>query len=138
MLAALRDVVRDVPDALVEPTLPGVRNGGDILMHLRLPDSTPWPSLRARLDEVLSAPAVTHVDSACYRGRPVGPDEPGGSVYRALLLRVAPDTADDVIKRFDPLGHFCGEIGLGRSFKFHRHKQSLYPHTHQRPGNAAL
>ncbi len=101
LLATLRDAVRDVPDALVEPTLPGVRNGGDILMHLQLPDATPWPRLEARLKEVLSAPAVSHVDSVHYRGRPIGPDEPDGSVYRALLLRVAPDTPDDVVARFE-------------------------------------
>ena len=101
ILAALRDAVRDVPDALVEPTLPGVRNGGDILMHLQLPDATPWPRLEARLEEVLSGPAVGHVDSARYRGRPVGPDEPDGSVYRALFLRVAPDTPDDIVVRFE-------------------------------------
>lgn len=101
ILAALREAVRDLPDALVEPTLPGVRNGGDILMHLQLPDEAPWPSLQARLDEVLSTPAVTHVDGALYRGHPIGPDKPAGSVYRALLLRVAPDTPDDVVARFE-------------------------------------
>jgi hypothetical protein len=101
LLAALRGAVRDVPDALVQATLPGVRNGGDILMHLRLPDETPWPSLQTRLDEVLSTPAVTHIDSARYRGCPVGPDEPGGSVFRALFLRVAPQTPEDVVARFE-------------------------------------
>jgi hypothetical protein len=101
VLAAVRDAVGDVPAALVEPTLPGVRNGGDVLMHLRLTDEARWPSLQARLDPVLSAPAVTHVDSAHYRGRSVGPDGPGGSVYRALFLRVAPDTPDAVVARFE-------------------------------------
>jgi hypothetical protein len=101
VLAALRDVVRDVPDALVEATLPGVRNGGDILMHLQLPDETPWASLQPRLEEVLSSPTVSHVDSAHYRGRPVGTEEPDGSVYRALFLRVAPDTAEDVVAQFE-------------------------------------
>jgi stress responsive alpha/beta barrel protein len=101
VLAAVRDAVRGVPGALVEPTLPGVRNGGDILMHLPLADDARWPTLRALLDPILSAPAVTHVDSAHYRGRPVGPDELGGSVYRALFLRVAADTPDDVVARFE-------------------------------------
>jgi Stress responsive A/B Barrel Domain len=101
VLAALRDAVRDVPDALVQPTLPGVRNGGDILMHLQVPDKTSWPRLNALLDPVLSAPAITHIDSVQYHGRPVGPDNAGGSVYRALFLRVAPDTADDVVERFE-------------------------------------
>lgn len=101
IVAALRDAVRSVPDALVEPTLPGVRNGGDILVHLRLADEDVWPGVQARVDEVLSEPAVTHVDSACYRGCPVGPDEPDGSVFRALFLRVAPQTPDDVVARFE-------------------------------------
>lgn len=101
LLAALRGAVRDVPDALVAPTLPGVRNGGDILMHLRFADDQEWPGVQARVDEVLSAPAVTHVDSARYRGLPVGSDEPGGSMYRALFLRVDPDTPDDVVAHFE-------------------------------------
>jgi Stress responsive A/B Barrel Domain len=101
ILAALREAVRDVPDALVEPTLPGVRNGGDILMHLRFADEATWARLQMSLEEVLSTPAVTHIDSALYRGRPVGPDEPGGSVFRALFLRVVPETPDDVVARFE-------------------------------------
>ena len=101
LLAALRDALRDVPDTLVAPTLPGVRNGGDILMHLRFAKDQEWPGAQARVDEVLSTPAVTHVDSARYRGRPVGPDQPDGSVFRALFLRVAPETPDDVVARFE-------------------------------------
>ncbi len=101
VLTALRDIVRDVPGALVEATLPGVRNGGDVLMHLMFADETQWSGLEASLDRVLSAPTVSHVDSAHYRGTPAESDEPGGSVYRALLLRVAPDTPDDVLARFE-------------------------------------
>ncbi|KAA0096903.1 Dabb family protein [Mycolicibacterium sp. P1-18] len=101
VLAALRSAVRGVPDALIEPTLPGVRNGGDVLVHLRFPDDSSWPRVRARVDEALSTPAVTRVDSVTYRGRPVGPHDPGGSVYRTLFLRVAPDTPDDVVERFE-------------------------------------
>jgi hypothetical protein len=101
ILAALREAVRDVPDALVEPTLPGVRNGGDILMHLQFADDDKWSGVQARVEAVLSTPAVSHVDSASYRGHPIGPDKPAGSVYRALFLRVAPDTADDVVAHFE-------------------------------------
>jgi len=64
ILAALREAVRDVPDALVEPTLPGVRNGGDILMHLQFADDDKWSGVQARVEAVLSTPAVSHVDSA--------------------------------------------------------------------------
>jgi hypothetical protein len=101
VVTAVRDAVREVPDALVEVTLPGVRNGGDVLMHLRFPDESAWAAVSARVDEVLSTPAVTHVDSARYRGHHVGAAEPGGSVYRALFLRVAPDTPDDVLAQFE-------------------------------------
>ena len=101
VLEALRDAVCDVPDALVAPTLPGVRNGGDILMNLRFADDREWPGVRSRVDEILSTPVVTHVDSARYRGRPAGAEEPGGSVFRALFLRVAPDTPEDVVARFE-------------------------------------
>ena len=101
VLTALREAVRDVPEALVAPTLHGGRNGGDILLHLQFADDHEWLGVQACVDDVLSAPAVTHVDSARYRGRPVGPDEPSGSVYRALFLRVAPDTSEDVVARFE-------------------------------------
>ena len=101
LLEALRDAVWDVPDALVSPTLPGVRNGGDILMHLRFADDHEWLGAQARLEDILSTPVVTHVDSVRYRGRPAGADDPGGSVFRALFLRVAPDTPEDVVVRFE-------------------------------------
>lgn len=101
VLEALRTAAYGVPDALIAPTLPGVRNGGDVLMHLRLPDDLAWPRVRARIDEALSTPAVTRVDSVTYRGTPVGPENPEGSVYRTLFLRVAPDTPDDVVERFE-------------------------------------
>lgn len=101
VLAALRTALHRVPDALIAPTLPGVRNGGDVLMHLRFHDDRDWPQVHARVDEALSTPAVTRVDSVTYRGTPVGPADPGGSVYRTLFLRVAPDTPDDVVERFE-------------------------------------
>jgi hypothetical protein len=101
VLASLRDAVRDVPGALIEPTLPGVRNGGDILVHLPLVDETSARHLQVRIDAVLSTPSVSHVDSVRYRGRPFGPDQSDGSVYRALFLRVAPDTSAEVVARFE-------------------------------------
>lgn len=102
IIPALRDVVRDVSGALVEPTLPGVRNGGDILMHLPLADQTSWPLLREPLDDVLSGPGVSHVDSAHYRGEPRQTGRgSNGSVFRALFLRVAPNTSANMVSRFE-------------------------------------
>lgn len=100
VLAALRDATSGVPDAVVEPTLPGVRNGGDLLVHLRIEGET-WPAVHARIDDVLATQKVTRVDSVTYHGTPVGPATPGGSVFRTLFLRVAPDTPVDVVERFE-------------------------------------
>ena len=47
------------------------------------------------------------------------------------LARRAANLPHDVVKRLNPLGYLCGKINLGRSFKFHRHKQSLYPHSRE-------
>jgi hypothetical protein len=89
--------------ALVEPTLAGVRNGGDILMHLRFPRPVDWTAAAARFAAPLDTHAVTHVDGAEYRGAPEQPDasRPRGTVYRTLLLRVPAETADEVVARFE-------------------------------------
>ena len=102
LLAELRQVATSAERALVEPTLPGVRNGGDILMHLRFAGQDEWARLAGELTRVLSAPTVSHVDGAEYRGVPVtsGQHAPG-AVYRTLLLRVAPDTDDARVERFE-------------------------------------
>src|SRR3954452_24565008 len=75
--------------AVVQPTLPGVRNGGDILMHLRFADDAQWAAVAAELTTILSRPAVTHVDGVQYRGTPDAAGQHGpDAVYRTLLLRV--------------------------------------------------
>ena len=73
---------------LVEPTLPGVRNGGDILVHLRF-ESEDWRSLRQisrRHSRLRDHPRQRR----CYRVSPAKPSKQAGTVYRTLLLRVAP------------------------------------------------
>lgn len=89
--------------ALVEPTLPGVRNGGDLLAHLQFQTSDHWSAARDGIDKVLASPAIRHVDGAEYRTTGRGADEPSatGSVYRTLLLRVAPGTAPETVARFE-------------------------------------
>ncbi|MBV9089150.1 MAG: Dabb family protein [Mycobacteriaceae bacterium] len=102
LLAKLRQVATSAERALVEPTLPGVRNGGDILMHLRFAHEDQWTTLAAELTRVLSAPAVTHIDGVEYHGTPVlARQRAPGAVYRTLLLRVAPDTDDATVERFE-------------------------------------
>lgn len=104
LVSAFRTAASDTRSAhaVVASTLPGSRNGGDILVHLRFPDRTQWDYVAARFDTVLADPAVRHVDGATYSGSPTsaGRDAPA-TVYRTLLLRVAPGTDAAVVARFE-------------------------------------
>ncbi len=98
--AAIRLGARHV---LVEPTLPGTRNGGDILMHLRFADKHEWNSAARQLTTLLGDPVVGHVNGATYTGIPVSTERAAspGTVYRTLLLRVAPGTEERTIAHFE-------------------------------------
>lgn len=86
---------------LVEPTLPGARNGGDVLMHLRFDTRAQWDSVTAAFDRMLADPAVQRVNGATYTGSPITASQQHGTVYRTLLLRVPPDTDDATVGRFE-------------------------------------
>ena len=93
LLPELRAFADAANHAVVAPTLPGVRTGGDILMHLRFADGSQWSSVAGNLGGILSEPSVMHVDGVEYRGIPEAADQSApGTVYRTLLLRVAPDS----------------------------------------------
>lgn len=87
---------------LVAPTLPGSRNGGDILLHLRFADAARWGEFTAEVDAALADAAITRVNGAGYGGSPTAvADRPAGSVYRVLFLRVAEGTDPDTVSRFE-------------------------------------
>jgi hypothetical protein len=86
---------------LVEPTLPGVRNGGDILMHLRFDTEDQWRSVETDFAATLSDPSITRVNGACYSGGASRSGAHAGTVYRALLLRVLLGTDDHTVARFE-------------------------------------
>jgi hypothetical protein len=86
---------------LVEPTLPGGRNGGDILVHLRFDSKSQWLSAAVDFADVLQDPAITRVNGATYPGTSTRIDSSVGAVYRALLLRVLPDTDPGTVARFE-------------------------------------
>lgn len=103
MVAALRDAASRAGALrwVVEPTLSGSRNGGDILAHLRFAAKGQWECAAASFDEALDDPAVSRVNGAAYPGLPVhGGDRPG-TLYRTLLLRVQPDTDRAAVARFE-------------------------------------
>lgn len=83
--------------ALVRPTLPGSRNGGDILVHLRFQDQRSWEE--SDFDAVLRDPAITRVNGVTYRG--TSRRRGSGTVYRTLLLRVPPEVAAEDVATFE-------------------------------------
>lgn len=103
LVGELRDAaaVCGAQRALVEPTLPGARNGGDILMHLRFDAPAQWDCAAVAFDRALADPAVQRVNGATYTGSPVTATQKRGSVYRTLLLRVQPDTDEAAVARFE-------------------------------------
>ncbi|MBV7702921.1 Dabb family protein [Nocardia nova] len=93
---------------LVAPTLPGARNGGDLLVHLQFESESEWSRWRAPIDAATSGSSVHHVDAAEYRGGSPGQDRAGrrnssspASVYRTLLLRVDDSASPAELGRFE-------------------------------------
>lgn len=86
---------------VVAPTLPGSRNGGDLLVHARFDAEAARAAAARRLDAVLDEAHVSHVDGVDYEtGRPPAPTA-AGTVYRTLLLAAAPDTRVEVLAEFE-------------------------------------
>lgn len=93
---------------LVARTLPGVRNGGDLLAHFRFASKSEWLSVREAVHETMTCPAIDHVDSAEYSGGHAGDGRTGRrsdasppTVYRTLLLRVDDAATPAEIARFE-------------------------------------
>ncbi len=103
VLAALRAAAETarVPRWIVQPTLPGSRNGGDVLVHLRFATRDHWDCTAAKFAALMEDPAITRVNGAGYSGEPVSSGDTPGTVYRALLLRVLPDTDADAVAHFE-------------------------------------
>ncbi|MFS0897396.1 Dabb family protein [Mycolicibacterium litorale] len=101
VLDALRRTDFGAERVITEPTLPGVRNGGDILVHLQFRDRDTGAAAVAALDEVLGHPAVRHCNGATYSGTATPGADGGGTVYRTLLLRVRPGTDEATVRRFE-------------------------------------
>jgi len=85
---------------LVEPTLPGSRNGGDLLVHLRFKSKSEWLLAADDFAGILGDRAITRINGVTYSGTPTNRGG-AGTVYRALLLRVLPDTAKKTVAQFE-------------------------------------
>ncbi len=86
---------------LVGPTLPGARNGGDILVHLRFNSMSQWLSAAGDFEGVLQDFAITRINGATYPGTPTRSGASAGTVYRTLLLRVLPETDAASLAQFE-------------------------------------
>ncbi len=88
--------------ALVTPTSPGSRNGGDLLVHLRFEHEDDGRAASTGIDAALADASVTRVNGADYPGTPtIITDRSRGTVYRTLLLRVESDVDDATVSRFE-------------------------------------
>lgn len=105
LVAKMRTLARGdaVVRSLIEPTLPGVYNGGDLIAHFCFSDDTTRQCFDRSLQEVLRDETVRHVDSVTYAGQPGAITAPGlrGGVYRTLLLSVDRPVDQAVINRFE-------------------------------------
>lgn len=86
---------------VVEPTLHGTRNGGDILVHLRFATAHDRARAARRFAAPMTDPAVRQVNGAGYSGEPERCGDSPGTVYRALLLRVSPGAAQATVAHFE-------------------------------------
>ena len=107
---------------LIERTLPGVRNGGDILMNVRFRSSDDWATVAGRFATALATAAITHIDGAEYRGVLCETEtSKRASVFRTLLLRVAPDTDDAAVERFE------ADLRAAATLRSHHHLMAAQP-----------
>jgi hypothetical protein len=86
---------------VVQPTLPGSRNGGDILVHLRFADEKLWDCAAKIFAVSMADAAVIRINGAGYSGDPRRCGGTAGTVYRALLLRVQPGIDTRTVARFE-------------------------------------
>ena len=101
IIGQLCAVVSSAACRIVQPTLPGSRNGGDLLVHLRFDSEQQWRCVEEDFAKVLAEPAITRMNGANYSGTMSRSKTEIGTVYRTLLLRVAPGTDADTVTRFE-------------------------------------
>ncbi|NRI69205.1 Dabb family protein [Rhodococcus sp. MS16] len=88
---------------IVSRTLPGVINGGDLIVHLQFSDEHSWEMTSGALDGSFEHPAIERFHGVEYQSGTSGRSaiDTRNSVYRTLLLRVAPGTEPSSIEHFE-------------------------------------
>ncbi len=101
LIERLRQALDDAERRIVERTLPGSRNGGEVLLHARFGTEEARDRAQSLLEQELSGVQVVHVDGVDYHADLApAPDSPG-SIYRTLLLAVASNTPPLVVAEFE-------------------------------------
>ncbi|WP_314036305.1 Dabb family protein [Dietzia sp. CH92] len=106
----IRATLADLPgtDPVVAPTLPGARNGGDLIVRLRFDSPERREQHRPTIEGALRSADIERVSgavidpraaSAGWSGRRTGAGGPG--VYRVLLARAADDATAEQIADFE-------------------------------------
>lgn len=98
--AALRQIDGHM---LVQPTLPGVYNGGDLIAHFQFEDERECSAIEPQIAATLATAEVGHVDSVAYAGGLCNVSEPRleNGVYRTLLLCVDRAVDPSIIEQFE-------------------------------------
>ena len=106
-LRELSGTVASEPDTLIEPTLPGVYNGGDLLWRLQFADEASHSQAhghsqwRAEINRLLQdRDRVSHVDGATYASALSGGKSPPQGVYRLALFSARPQASPRALAQF--------------------------------------
>lgn len=137
VVAQLNSALAGLPStrSIVATTLPGARNGGDVIVRLRFATVGDWQHHRERVNSALTGAEVEGVVGATLApreprtrlaGRRDGADRPG--VYRTLLAKVADGTPADEVARFeDALLQMPHHIPQIRAWRLSRVEESAGP-----------
>ena len=104
-----RGLVAKLKRFLLEPTLPGVMNGGDFIWHLQFADEAAYrdclkqPHWQQQVAPLFAGGTFKRFESAAYQGGLSGahPVKLGRGVYRTLILSVKPNTSPAATAQFD-------------------------------------
>jgi Stress responsive A/B Barrel Domain len=108
----LREASRQSPMVarfMLEPTLPGVMNGGDFIWHLQFADEAAYRAClaqahwRENVDPLFKGATFKRFHGAAYQGGLSGarPVKLAHGVYRTLILSVKPGTNPEAVARFE-------------------------------------
>lgn len=133
----LRSALADLPGTrgVVAPTLPGARNGGDVIVRLRFDSAEDRLRNRETVANALTGPDVDRVVGAALElpescagraGRRDGAGAPG--VYRILLAKVTDGAQAEEVARFErALLQMPEHIPQIRAWRLTRAEESVGP-----------